>query len=71
VLDPFAISDASQDVLHVVGTLGWNERGNGLADHFVGGIAVDPFRSAVPTGDRSLPRLGDDGIVGTVDDRCQ
>ena len=71
VLDALAGPDARQDEGLLVLVVGGDEDGHGLADDLVGRVAEDALGPAVPARDDGVERLGDDGVVGRVDDGRQ
>lgn len=71
MLDALAGADACQDVRLLVGAIGQHKPRNRFADDLPGGIAEQPFGSAVPAGDGAIEILGEDRIGRRLDDSCQ
>ena len=60
-----------ENVHQLVGVVGRDQHGDGLADRFLGGIAVELLGPVVPTEDDPFEGLGDDRIFRRFDDGCQ
>src|SRR5690349_3783833 len=52
-------------------SVGRDQQGNGPADDFLGGVAEQPLRALIPTGDRPGQVLADDRVVRGIDNRTQ
>src|SRR6185369_7049004 len=71
VFDALTSAQPRQNLRFLIEVIRWNDDGDGLADYFVGGVAEDPFRPLVPTGDDALEGFADDGVIGRLDQRRQ
>ena len=71
VIDPIAMTDAIEDLRHLLAPFRRHDQMDGLADGFLRGIAEQALRALVPRGDAAFQRLADDRIVGRGDDRRQ
>ena len=69
VLDPFAGSDPGEDLRDSVGMRWRHEHRDRLADHLVGGVAIQALGARVPADDRAIDGLADDRIIGGFDHR--
>ena len=64
-----SVAHLVEDRTHGAFFTGAGEPEDRLPNHFPLGISEDAFRGSVPTGDRSLTRQADDGIIGALDER--
>jgi hypothetical protein len=69
VFDPFAASDAGQDLVFLLLPVVGDDATNGLADHLRFRKAEHPLGGRIPGGDDAVQILADDGIVARIDDR--
>src|SRR6185369_18070090 len=51
--------------------VGGNQPKDGFADYFFTRVSENPRGSSVPTGNGSVQVLGDDGVIGRLDDCFQ
>src|SRR5688572_15005302 len=69
MLDSLARAYPLDDGALLVLELGGNDRGDVLADDFIGGVAEYALRAGVPRLDHPLQRLADDRVIRRVHDR--
>ena len=68
VVDPFATTDALENHGFFIPPIGGNEDGNRLPYGFLGRIAEEPFRAAVPACDHAVEVFGENGVIGKFND---
>jgi hypothetical protein len=67
LVDPLAPSEAGHDdAMQLVDSIRGDQPRDRLADHLVGGVAIESLGGGVPTGDHAVNRLADNGVVGRV-----
>src|SRR3546814_3876096 len=71
VVDGLAAADAGEDYVFFVVAVGGNQDRHRLPDLFLGGIAEEPLRAAVPACGDAVEVLADDGVVRRLDDGGQ
>ena len=69
VLDPLAIADLLEDLVHLLGAIRMAQHRDVLPEDLLGGVAVHPLRRGVPARDDPVERLRVDRVVGRVHDR--
>ena len=68
-LDPDTLADPLEDAVDLPAMVGRREAVDGGSHDLFGGVAVHLLGAVVPTEDRAVEGLGEDGVTGRVDDR--
>jgi hypothetical protein len=61
--DALAAPDSLNDPFFLLLVIEWDQNRNRLADDFLGHIAKNPLRAAIPTRDDAIEALADDCVV--------
>jgi hypothetical protein len=68
VVDAFALAQTAENLLLFLVPLGGNDDGDCLADGLFGSETKEALRPGVPSADGPIEVLGDDGVVGALND---
>src|ERR1700678_2331482 len=66
MINPLASPQARNNLFFFSTALRRNEKRDRLADGFVRGVAENPLRTLVPTGDDAVEALADNRVIGGV-----
>src|SRR5271155_3228354 len=67
-MDDFSPAEPRYDFGYLIGSVGRKQHGDWFANDLFRCIPVQPLCSSVPTDDKSLQRLIDDGVIRVIDD---
>jgi hypothetical protein len=71
VFDALATSQPRQHVLFFAPAIFRNDEKDRLPDGLLRGVSEQPLGAFIPRGNHAVERLGDDGVVGRLDDRSE
>ena len=71
MIDTLPAAKLLQDFGLFIEAIGREEDGDGIADHFLGGVAEHPLGGWIPAFDDAVEVFADDGVVGRGDDRLE